>query len=181
MDGDSQPDLVVTYDNGIIGSAGNYSWNVYLNNGTGFNSSPVSWSTPEYFDRISDFGGSLQYTTMDITGDNKPDLVVTYDNGVIGTAGNYSWDVYLNLSTVSVEQLDNSSLSLKVYPNPTSGLIHLDCKEQVESIELLDALGRKVRVYSGDQKAIESGKAPGVYFLRIKADRREKILRVVKE
>ena len=174
IDGDSKPDLVATYDNGAIGSAGNYSWNVYLNNGSGFDSSPISWSTPDYFVKTSDFGGSVKYTTMDIDGDSKPDLVETYDNGVIGSAGNYSWNVYLNLSTVSVEDLNHSSDKLKIFPNPTNDIFNIDLSEMsISTIAIYNYTGQIVHqerdVKSNSFSFDLSNFFSGIYYLRLES------------
>ncbi len=185
IDGDSKPDLVVTYDNGALGSVGNFRWDVYLNNGSGFNSSPVSWSTPFYFDQIADFSTSLKYTTMDIDGDSKPDLVVTYDNGALGSVGNFRWDVYLNLSTVSIGELNSSSLTLKTFPNPTNDGFYIDLSEaSLHAVTIYNSSGQilhqerglKSTNFSFDLSSYSSGP----YYLKVESDENVRTIKIIR-
>jgi len=126
INGDQRQDMVVTsndvntygqaYGSGLTGRY----WNVYLNSGTGFASTATPWVLPAggyyfssavycSFNRLDHegrtFAGSQGWVTQDITGDGKPDLVVSSE----GT-GSYSeafgtgptgrfWKVYPNTGT----------------------------------------------------------------------------------
>ncbi|MBP6698301.1 MAG: VCBS repeat-containing protein, partial [Flavobacteriales bacterium] len=96
INGDSKPDLVCTGTRAANGyvtefSPGNNSyWKVYLNTGNGFSGTSVNWSLPaggqidggvnQGFNLLSAIGydtNSDTWSTVDINGDGKPDLVCT--------------------------------------------------------------------------------------------------------
>ena len=101
--GDGRPDLVVTYRCGE-GSLGDTTWAVHENTGSGFASNATVWTVPAGYGSDSftkpAYGGycssgydSPTYTTMDLLGDERPDLVVTYQCGD-GTLGDTTWAVH---------------------------------------------------------------------------------------
>jgi hypothetical protein len=121
LDGDSKSDLIVTsqgngtYDDCFGVSSAAY-WKVYTNSGSGFNTTPVLWALPAggYLNSSAhNFGfrfiagapayenNSLGWTTMDLDGDQKADLIVTsqgdgtYANG-FGVGASQYWKVYTN-------------------------------------------------------------------------------------
>ena len=122
MDGDAKPDLVVCAQlqagNVTCFSPGsNQYWKVYSNNGSGFVSTPTNWNLPNGgrltggtsygFDNTSgsanssDNTGAQSWAITDLTGDKKPDLVVTAQlqagNVTCFSPGsNQYWKVYTN-------------------------------------------------------------------------------------
>jgi hypothetical protein len=123
IDGDKKPDLVVTaqLQGGNVtsfapGTNGQY-WKAYINNGSGFNATPVNFTMPiggkltgginfgfnsvSGFAYSSDDTGSQSWTVTDIDGDDKPDLIVTAQlqggsvTSFAPTSGQY-WKVYKN-------------------------------------------------------------------------------------
>jgi len=124
IDGDGLVDLVCTgtrVSNGSVtefSPANNSYWKVYLNTGNGFSSSSTTWSLPaggevyngvnQGFWSLGSFGndtGSDSWSTLDIDGDGRPDLVCTgtrVSNGYVtefSPANNSYWKVYLNTGT----------------------------------------------------------------------------------
>ncbi len=113
LDGDHRPDLVQTGDparsGGYVFGAGTASpyWRVFRNSGSGFASAGTNWATPDI--GLSDgpyvttaAAGTRWWTTMDIDGDSRPDLVQTGDptrsGGYVfgaGTVGAH-WRVFAN-------------------------------------------------------------------------------------
>ncbi len=123
MNGDSKPDLVVYQEKqsgffSVPGTTGNRYWKVYMNSGTGFNSSPVNFSLPSggvitstgnqsyisifmTFPTGNEIDNSQLWHLMDMNGDAKPDLAIYQEKlsgafSVPGTVGNRHWKVYLN-------------------------------------------------------------------------------------
>ncbi|MBK7946065.1 MAG: hypothetical protein IPJ85_12530 [Flavobacteriales bacterium] len=124
INGDAKPDLVCTgtrASNGYVtefSPANNSYWKVYLNTGTGFSSTSTNWSLPaggevnngvnQGFNLLSAIGTATNadtWSTIDINGDAKPDLVCTgtrASNGYVtefSPASNSYWKVYLNTGT----------------------------------------------------------------------------------
>ena len=116
MNGDGRPDLVQTGDptrtGGYVFGAGTSSpsWRVFLNTGAGFATTPIVWTLPDI--GLSDVPystnlgtGTRWWSTLDLNGDNRPDLVQTGDptrtGGYVFGAGTASpsWRVFLNTGT----------------------------------------------------------------------------------
>ncbi len=113
IDGDGRPDLVVTAEAveregyywwaRVLGYGGSPHWNVFLNTGSGFETSPTSWQVPSGgqhlagFDALAgsagegDYGtvGAQEWSTADIDGDGRPDLIVTAE--AVEREGYYWW------------------------------------------------------------------------------------------
>lgn len=95
LNGDKRPDLVVSYVDGQ--NVGQQHWLVYLNTGSGFAQAPVSWSIPFGANRPDTLeleNPLRRHTLVDMDGDERPDLLVTYVYG--DTVGQQHWLVYLN-------------------------------------------------------------------------------------
>jgi hypothetical protein len=101
MDGDGKPDLVQTAQNGVVLGSSSASWRVYRNMGNGFATTPTSWTVPtldtaEGFYLTSGGGsGGVYWTTMDLNGDGRLDLVQTAENSIVLGTTTASWSVYL--------------------------------------------------------------------------------------
>lgn len=105
MNGDEQPDLVVT-DRCDLGGVGTDHWEVHLNTGAGFGNAPILWELPGGFgaDQLADVArdsgaicaqGQLSYATIDMNADLRPDLVVA-DRCDLGGVGTDRWQVFWN-------------------------------------------------------------------------------------
>jgi len=81
INGDGLPDLIDGCEDG--------HWNVYLNNGSGFDETPINWGTPSGSWKVRDTTTFGTYDdTFDINGDGLPDLIDGCEDG--------HWNVYLN-------------------------------------------------------------------------------------
>ena len=125
MNGDALPDLVITaqYNTALaahvqFGAGTSPYFKVHLNTGSGFNPTPINWSTPvggRYSNNTTSLGyvytygiysgcdSSQSWAIADADGDQRPDLVVTGHHNVttnmaeqFGNGTNPHWRVYLN-------------------------------------------------------------------------------------
>jgi len=90
MDGDRQPDLVVTTTCGDE-TIGLDAWNVYTNSGTGFGTAPKRFALPQ--PRLDP--ACAKWQLADVDGDLAPDLVVT-SLCTDASVGSTRWIVYQN-------------------------------------------------------------------------------------
>jgi hypothetical protein len=106
LNSDGRPDLVHTDDCGT-GGLGLETWDVYLNEGSGFAKAAIAWPLPPipatnaYNDPMMnlardldcDAGGYSRIATVDLNGDGFLDIVHT-DDCSIGGLGLETWNVY---------------------------------------------------------------------------------------
>lgn len=126
INGDGKPDLVVTADttkgSQVWDAAGSPYWKVFLNAGSTF-APAMKWSVPSsgltdglYAKNVA--SGPRQWTTIDINGDRKPDLVLTGDTTksqqVWDALGSPYWKVFLNTGSGFASAMN--------WPVPKSGL-----------------------------------------------------------
>jgi hypothetical protein len=89
----------------------------------------------------------------------------------------------LTMSFTGINDINASKIS--IYPNPTNGdftITGLELVGTVSSLSLTDMNGKVVKVL--DTKATKFSMAsikPGVYFLNIRADNKQEVLKIVKE
>ena len=106
LTGEGRPDLVVTYACGDAG-IGSDHWIVFENHGDGFDPDGVSFALPpawpgsdRSFESIAHGGAcdgvaNPRYQLLDLTGDRRPDLVVTYACGD-AEIGDEAWILFEN-------------------------------------------------------------------------------------
>jgi len=97
LTGDRIPELVVVAD-GCDDDVGKVRWDVYDASASGFGNKPRSYALPavrcgERFEALASHDADVAWETMDLTGDGKPDLVVTSDR-CDDDIGRTRWDVY---------------------------------------------------------------------------------------
>jgi hypothetical protein len=116
---------------------------------------------------------------------------ITYDKGTDNFISRFSLSSIPDEPTLSVNETTNDIIGIKVYPNPTDGLIHVSLfnrgKESETEVNLYDQLGRvlsksSIRLHTGiNQFSISmSGFAQGMYNLEIKNDESRSTAKVVK-
>jgi hypothetical protein len=77
--------------------------------------------------------------------------------------------VVLNLSVTNSLNDIAETASISLYPNPASETINITCGEKINSIEVVDLLGKVV--YQGKETTIDvSAFAKGNYFVRVQTD-----------
>lgn len=89
---------------------------------------------------------------------------VNSDNSL---ASNWKANTGLILNT---NKFDRNDISFNVYPNPTTELLKINSEKKVETIEIFNLLGQKVKVFQVDFKSGEiniSELKNGAYFLNL--------------
>ena len=110
----------------------------------------------------------------DIDNDGDMDVLIADQND-----DKIAW--YENYTILGVK---NNQLShIKVYPNPTKGLVFIDSKnENILSVSVFDVLGKNMFQQAGNIQQLDiSSLQPGIYFLRITNGSREIVKKVIKE
>jgi hypothetical protein len=93
-------------------------------------------------------------------------------------------DMEIVLTFVSTSLPDQPEKQVLIYPNPTQGLVYVECSRQTGPLEvdLLTLTGRwlKKKVFYEQRGALDlRSYARGVYFLRVRSDRGEKLHKIV--
>lgn len=109
--GDGRPDLVLPYDTcGDAVNVGGLTWEVFENTGAGFADAATLWTLPPVFSAspypsvaLNSLGGTRTsgacgyvWTTTDMDGDARPDLVLPSDSCGGTGVGTDAWTVYPN-------------------------------------------------------------------------------------
>ncbi|MCX7550288.1 SBBP repeat-containing protein [Xanthomarina sp. F2636L] len=116
------------------------------------------------------------------TADFDPDL----GTNDLTSLGNY--DVFvqkMSQSNLGVQEISNN-IKVIAYPNPSEGIININFSRTVNNVQFIitDVLGKilKIQTYSSLTKEIlELPNTKGIYFLTIKTQNSQKIMRIVKK
>ncbi|MFD2823614.1 T9SS type A sorting domain-containing protein [Lacinutrix iliipiscaria] len=103
----------------------------------------------------------MSFTSTDASG--ALTFVFTSDGSVAETG----WLADITCATLSIDEFDLAQFNY--YPNPTTGLLHVNAKQSIETIRVYNMLGQEVM--SLNPKAMEatldfSSLSQGAYFLR---------------
>jgi hypothetical protein len=82
------------------------------------------------------------------------------------------------MGTLCVEDMDDNvgvespeEITFSVFPNPTTGMLHVQCSEPVQQIVIYDLSGRQIMSYNGQAEQLNTlnvnSLTSGVYFIRI--------------
>lgn len=89
-------------------------------------------------------------------------------------------------STQAIDTVALSNLSIKVYPNPTAGMVHVNSSAEILSVELYDNLSRRIyNATNADSQSLHcdldlAPYATGTYFLRVKTTAGTTIQKIIK-
>ena len=114
----------------------------------------------------------FQFQLIDAYGDGGKAVKLVDHNGVVlyQTSGNYGKGATVNFSsdgTMSTAEFGKKGL--EVYPNPSTGIVHVDLKTKAQ-IEVMDLAGRKLYTQehnSGKATLDLSGFGKGTYVVKI--------------
>lgn len=77
--------------------------------------------------------------------------------------------------------MDNS---VKVYPNPSKGFVKIDADTEIKAIYLYDIQGRQLQINYSNETNVSfdvSGRASGIYFMKIVTERGIKVEKLIRE
>ena len=132
---------------------------------------------------VVDYSGENDFT-------NNPNLqFICVDEGEQESLQDYFEQNQLTLPTInttcSVLANDEFALgNINVYPNPSAGIVTVDAGSMINSLQLIDAQGRVLENVFVNGESVNfdlSGRALGVYFLKIAAEEGIKVQKLVKE
>ncbi|MBU8883026.1 S8 family peptidase [Kaistella sp. DKR-2] len=87
-----------------------------------------------------------------------------------------------SLTEAQLASAENGKISkISVYPNPVSTSFTINTSEKVISVEIYDALGRKVHALANEKTNNIERFSKGVYFVKIKTDKNEYIEKLIKQ
>ena len=94
---------------------------------------------------------SLIFASSDHTNSNlHPKLIITYTN------------------PVGIEVAENSTVLLKIYPNPTSNQLTINTEIEILEIEIIDLTGKIIMTTNGNSTTINvTDLTPGSYFIKV--------------
>jgi hypothetical protein len=157
MTGDRMPDLVVHDEPCLSGPLGRARWDVYVNTGTGFASTPTPWPLPQFWNdatfdpfrltwNYAECGSGPGHFIQDVTGDRRPDLIILDEPCRTGDLGRTHWDVFVN--TGSGFAATATRFDLPTYAGPAIaadpfGLIAQagDCQANAPTYALVELTG----------------------------------------
>lgn len=100
----------------------------------------------------------------------------------------YNFPIETNDAETTFELLSTdvftNDASVVVFPNPTQDKININCNNTIKSIELYDVQGRVLEILAANKISAQmdlSGKAKGIYFVKITTEKGKKVQKVIKE
>ncbi len=102
LDGDDRADIVVAGTDSGAGGIGTNRWLFYKNTEDGFAQASTNWTLPDGYDgaldTLSDVdpADGVNWALIDLTGDGKPDLVVSDTDADTATIGTSKWVLHKN-------------------------------------------------------------------------------------
>lgn len=87
-----------------------------------------------------------------------------------------------SLTSATLATAENSlDNSLKIHPNPVKSTFTITTSEKIVSVELYDVLGRKVQTLANTVTNNIEKAGKGVYFVKVKTDKKEYIEKIIKQ
>jgi hypothetical protein len=99
----------------------------------------------------------------------------------------YNFPIDTGFANTTFQALNNSEFNdttISVYPNPTSGIVTIEGKSNLKSIQLFDVQGRllQAKIHNDVSASIDiSDKSNGIYFLKITSETGIKVEKIIKK
>jgi len=100
----------------------------------------------------------------------------------------YNFPIETNDAKTSFELLNvdvfTNDASVVVFPNPAQDKININCNNTIKSVELYDVQGRILEVHTMNKISAQmdlSGKAKGIYFVKIITEKGKEVTKIIKE
>lgn len=100
----------------------------------------------------------------------------------------YNFPIVTNDANTTFQTLSTGNWakddSVKVYPNPSAGMVNIEASSAISSIELYDVQGRLVEVQKSAEMNISldiTTRAKGIYFVKIITERGVKVEKIVRQ
>lgn len=99
----------------------------------------------------------------------------------------YNAPIDTGMASTTFQALSNAGfedVAISVYPNPTSGLINIEAKSNIKSVQLFDIQGRLLQTKLQNDTATSidiSDKSQGVYFVKITSENGIKVEKIIKK
>jgi hypothetical protein len=122
----------------------------------------------------------LKSRTNLMAGDSVMNSASVYFDYNMPVVTNNAVTVFGALSTGNFEM----DASVKVYPNPSNGIVNITAESNVESIELYDIQGRLLQTATAKNTIAKldiSQRASGMYFIKVTTEEGVKVEKIVKE
>lgn len=83
-------------------------------------------------------------------------------------------------STLGMGEFDNTA-SVKIYPNPSTGIVNIKSAGAIQSVQLYDVQGRLLQVANSSSFIDISARANGIYVLKVTTDKGTKVEKLIKQ
>ncbi|OYU81566.1 MAG: hypothetical protein CFE23_03610 [Flavobacterium sp. BFFFF1] len=97
----------------------------------------------------------------------------------------YNFPIATNTAMTTFDTLgiDNQNLDngIRIYPNPTNGVVNIKADSEVLSVELFDVRGRKLMMKNNVNILNISGYNPGIYFVKVNTDQGSRTQKLIKQ
>lgn len=151
----------------------------YSNNLTSSALDSIYCALPEYSDIGNDYGEIVVYADDLHASSVYPIVMASNSQNAISKG----WHVVdrafqdmpptngtFDCSNIGIEDIELSKIEAKVYPNPAINNLSVEAKENIQMLEVFDALGRMVISTNPKQKSITldvSNLDKGIYILKL--------------
>ncbi len=171
---------------------GNPSTTTFVNNPT----MKVTIGTTEDINShtvIKDFGAAgipsaTTYTLVETTYNctTSGTYYIGFDVPFVNTFGIYYFDDFSIVEQTSMSTTEISSENVKIYPNPTTGIVHIDMgSEEIENVNVFDQSGRLVfnkKMNNSKKASVDIGNLPsGIYIMEVKTKNSKQVTKVMKK